>query len=849
SNDIFQQPGAQSYNRFMAGIGRLSGVEHRESHSGGIRIRDRDYLSEDGDFLTFSYDSETNFLSTEDLPAEVVNRWHRDWYLDIRDISANGGEIELKFDFSEAGLSLNSDEFVLLSRSNTGIDFEILAHSASLSDDQVTFILDVNDLNSQAYYTLGTYQKKAGPGNAFTLDGTNYIDSEYQSTLPTKFSISAWFKLDDLSANQTLIGKGVDDTNEELLLAFLSDGSIFFDTRDFRQQSFANEVETGKWYHIFVSKNGSILNCWLNGRLISWRTGELQSTPSDESQPVLIGNGRNSSLSFEGQIDEVVLWNGDIDDEDIIRSWICKKIDGLHPDYNRILLYYRFDELVQSKALDFSRNANNARLLNTPQMDTSGAALGDESIYDYVAPLDTFLLAAENDSVLVSNITGSPDGVHLYYVNTTPFDTTSNLDLLDVDKYWGVFVAGGSNPTFDLIYNYTGNRQAGDENQNRLARRDDHSQSWQNSGSVPQKLSNRLQLNDNERGEYILGFDRASSSGDGPGAANSLQYDGQDDFTNLGNSLNPGSGDFSWEVWLKVDDFGDESSQQVFSQGLSGTGIPANAGFGLELEDDIANDEFAARFLIRGNGNSLFASTASGLKEGEWYHLAGVRSANNVRIYVNGILRNVAITPSTYDVSSNLDFGMGSFLEAGNESKFFKGKIDEFRFWNQALNVDEIREWLCRKVNPQHPQYQFLIAYHRFDLNSGTFSPDRAGVSNGTLSSTLSSPAQWDISGAALGDSAQVNYSSPTSLTYSSAKSSLSLSNITGGAQGVIIYQSPALPQGSTLPSPITEIDDEFYGVFSSGDITYDVVYDYSDNFSVLSPPTLALPRSLIQLG
>ena len=76
----------------------------------------------------------------------------------------------------------------------------------------------------------------------------------------------------------------------------------------------------------------------------------------------------------------------------------------------------------------------------------------------------------------------------------------------------------------------------------------------------------------------------------------------------------------------------------------------------------------------------------------QWVHLVGTYDKNasdsNIRVYVNGILKSA--TTASYDIGysdSSLRIGMAI---PGNSLQYFKGKIDEVRIYNRAINSQEI---------------------------------------------------------------------------------------------------------------------------------------------------------------
>ena len=71
----------------------------------------------------------------------------------------------------------------------------------------------------------------------------------------------------------------------------------------------------------------------------------------------------------------------------------------------------------------------------------------------------------------------------------------------------------------------------------------------------------------------------------------------------------------------------------------------------------------------------------------EWYHLAMTYDGQQLKLYVNGQLRNSLAVTGLLKVN-NRDLSIGS---DNNLQKWFNGSIDELKFFNQALDATEIQ--------------------------------------------------------------------------------------------------------------------------------------------------------------
>lgn len=142
----------------------------------------------------------------------------------------------------------------------------------------------------------------------------------------------------------------------------------------------------------------------------------------------------------------------------------------------------------------------------------------------------------------------------------------------------------------------------------------------------------------------------------------------------------------------------------------------------------------AIRLEVSGSG----VSGTIPVNDGNWHHVAAVyepsNSSGTVALYVDGIL-DVRATPSTtVNTGTTERFTIGRRIDNVN---FFTGSIDEVRFWNRALNPNEIN---TNRTVELCPSTSGLTAYFQFDQgvagasNTGLSSvPNLVSNNNGTL--------------------------------------------------------------------------------------------------------------------
>jgi len=160
--------GNGEYDFDVIGIGQESNGSHILSRAAGLVLDDYLFLADDGDYILAGHDGSDNEVVDSDLPAPVLFRWSRIWYLDRTDGADTGnGNFKIGFDYSEGevgGLPEGpSTNYKLLWRSGTSGTFSVVPTAGvSYSGDEVTF--EVADGNlSNGYYTIGTINWHESP--------------------------------------------------------------------------------------------------------------------------------------------------------------------------------------------------------------------------------------------------------------------------------------------------------------------------------------------------------------------------------------------------------------------------------------------------------------------------------------------------------------------------------------------------------------------------------------------------------------------------------------------------------------------------------------------------------------
>ena len=122
----------------------------------------------------------------------------------------------------------------------------------------------------------------------------------------------------------------------------------------------------GAWQHIVATYDSGTMKLYINGEYAAGTTGaDLQSDISNYN--LTIGAGISQTLSFNGVIDEVAIYNRALSAEEI-RANMHTRLSGDEPG---LVGYWDFDEGEEQVAYDLSPYGNHGQLGSTPDADAS----------------------------------------------------------------------------------------------------------------------------------------------------------------------------------------------------------------------------------------------------------------------------------------------------------------------------------------------------------------------------------------------------------------------------------------------------------------------------------------------
>ncbi len=223
---------------------------------------------------------------------------------------------------------------------------------------------------SNAQFQVSAYDYIV-PATHLNFDGVNdFVVSSNAITNNTENqTYQAWFRIPSIPANSDLIlQRGNDGTGGwSVQIGINSTGRLYAGISASSDTFLTGTavLTPNTWYNVtFVFENNSSLRLYLNGNLeASIAIGNRTLRNSDNK--LRIGTGNIASEYFNGDVDEVRVWNKVLNATDILNTMNCE----LQASETGLVAYYKFNQGNDSvnnstinSLVDSSSNANNGTL-------------------------------------------------------------------------------------------------------------------------------------------------------------------------------------------------------------------------------------------------------------------------------------------------------------------------------------------------------------------------------------------------------------------------------------------------------------------------------------------------------
>jgi plastocyanin len=724
-----KKPVDESKDEFNIKFGRLqfkAGNEHISVHDDTLRN-----YTEDGIVfrdVTYLNDSDYDFRLVDGkmilaYKKKALNKLHGNVIIEIRTwdiVGANnslwGGNVTFNStkevrSTGNVELKQTDDDYVLYTRFDEGKGITI--HNENTSNILEGYLEgDMGNNSTSGKYVQGKY------GKAFHFNGIdNKVLFRDHPTfrLPGDFSVSLYFKQDPGADNpdNDIVRKGSTATANPKawwkleMTKQLIHGDIqksgqtihSYDTQDRRD---------GKWYFVAFTRQSTTCSLIVNGSTIASNT-----CPKDATNTALLSIGakdtyiQTTGLDFtNGTIDEVRIFNRNLTSfelesirnnthyptgtvtrnlSSLIHAGEELKESGCNGTWDRSItkvdIMASTDnsswDTIQSNAIpnvDYIVNPGNNYSYSRCSLSTTDLSKTPiiESIRARIGPKGSTYNISLSTSPLALSPQPAGGGQYTYGENIT-------AKAQSVDGYtFQNWTEGGSQVSTSAAYQFivTGNR-------NLIA------VYTQNTGS--DSLAGWWKF-DNENGENSTFFRDWSNHGNNATCiltscptitsgkfGNAVSFDGSNDYIIAGNGSSLDiTGNITVEAWIKPERL--ETAYLVKKATRDSTD-----GYELSLSKATGKAYFRVNQKTSHNTYKLFSTSSYPVDGSTWVHLVGVYNGSHVQIYFNGKLEKSMPAPA--NISSNSD---NLKIGGPDDSRYFKGTIDEVRIWNRALSPEEI---------------------------------------------------------------------------------------------------------------------------------------------------------------
>jgi hypothetical protein len=143
--------------------------------------------------------------------------------------------------------------------------------------------------------------------------------------------------------------------------------------------------------------------------------------------------------------------------------------------------------------------------------------------------------------------------------------------------------------------------------------------------------------------------------------------------SNQNSVYNPGSSDFTIDFWLR----GTVASALQYIASFGNTSLTQDYAWSMFYGSD---NTLRGGFLNTANSNIQANAGVVSIMDGNWHHIAMVKTSSSVKIYIDGVATGTPATSSGTVKSGGSYTMMVGFDVQGFGSTKFRGNLDEFRY-------------------------------------------------------------------------------------------------------------------------------------------------------------------------
>jgi hypothetical protein len=203
-----------------------------------------------------------------------------------------------------------------------------------------------------------------------------------------------------------------------------------------------------------------------------------------------------------------------------------------------------------------------------------------------------------------------------------------------------------------------------------------------------------------------------------------LQFDGSDDYVNLGNLDISGSA-MTLEAWINPASFDSCSSYHDCRIISKATGTDEQAHYWM-LSPIKQGGDTRLRFRLKvGGSTKTFISNSGDIKTNEWTHVAASYDGSSVRLYINGQEVGTSSASGNIDTSGDVLAWIGESPTTPG-TRPWHGSISDVRIWNTARSADDIKNNMTKNMAGQSG----LLAFYGLNHTPAQIIPDDSSGNN-----------------------------------------------------------------------------------------------------------------------
>jgi hypothetical protein len=300
-------------------------------------------------------------------------------------------------------------------------------------------------------------------GKAMSFNTTNYIriPNSVSLNLTGNFTISAWAYITTTTNYQSLIDKGTGFCTNGYAFQYYTNAWHFFISNDSCAGLIdisSGSVSINTWYHIIGVKNDTNISIYLNGVLKSIGVNPPTGTIAS-GYPLLIGYANSGSSSFNGSIDDVMIFNRSLTSSEILSIYNATALS--HSSINLSEANHTLNVYAQ----DLAGNVNSTGAINfgvdltAPSGNLSNPAnnsYSNASSNNFTANISDNLAGIKNATLYIYNSSNTLVNTSVVNYVSNTLSTTAGVVVILIDGvykwFYGIFDWAGN---YYTTSNYT----------------------------------------------------------------------------------------------------------------------------------------------------------------------------------------------------------------------------------------------------------------------------------------------------------------------------------------------------------------------------------------------------------